>query len=137
MISIVKDLDMISAIFLYEESSHEVITKWVTDLTDQGVALEEIAVYFRRKNDEEGIKFNKAVKDLGLNKDASNEKVKWMFFGSKYPKVLVKNKKFADVCICENRYVSTHHSVINTMRNSTFTFYHNDHLPSGDEVVKL
>jgi hypothetical protein len=136
VIKLIKDMNVNTAIFVDENITAENINKWASDLTEMGVNLDDIGVFFRRKNDKEGIEFNSAIKQLGLNKEA-NSSPKWVFLSNKFPKSLLKNDHNIDVCLFVNRYVTSHYSIINTVKNSIFTIQYNEHKTAEADVVKL
>jgi hypothetical protein len=136
VLRLVHDMNVDTAIFLDENTSAESLQKWVSDLEAVGVDLKDVGVFFRRKNDSGGIEFNTAIKNLGLNKDGDS-KPKWVFLSSKYPKSLLKHAHTVDVCLFENRYVNSHYSIINTVKNSIFTLQYNEHKIAGEDIVDL
>ena len=93
------------------------MVQWYESLLNCQVDPEEIAVYFRKSSDSDK-GFNQLIKNLGLNKEANDEKVKWMFLSSKYPKSLFKSGKIAEICVMVDRHVSTHYTTINVSSNS-------------------
>jgi hypothetical protein len=137
VLGFINHFNTLTAVFLDDSATVDNLEIWVNSLQDIGVPLEQIGVYFRRKNELGGVEFNNYIKSLKLNKEVDNPDVKWIFLGSKYPKSLIKNNKVADICVMENRYVSTHHSIINVMKNSMLTLNYNEHPISGDNIVKL
>jgi hypothetical protein len=137
MLHLLKEINSTTAIFLDEMSTSLELESWVNTLYELGVPNEQIAVYFRRKNDSYGVEFNQTVKKLELDKKAEDQNVRWMFLSSKYPKSLIKNKNVADVCLFIDRYATTHHSVINVAKNAMLIFNYNKHSITGDDIVKL
>lgn len=136
VLTLIKDMDVNTAIFVDENIDANSITKWANDLTDVGVSLDDVGIFFRRKNDKEGIEFNSVIKQLGLNKEA-NSSPKWVFLSNKYPKSLLKNNHRIDVCLFVNRYITSHYSIINTLKNSIFTLQYNDHKTAEADIVNL
>lgn len=132
----IKDMDVTTAIFVDENISADSMSKWASDLANVGVDLNDVGVFFRRKNDKDGIEFNKVIKDLGLNKEA-NSSPKWVFLSNKFPKSLLKNDHNIDVCLFVNRYVTSHYSITNTVKNSIFTLQYNEHKTAEAEIVNL
>lgn len=136
LVSFAKDMDCMTAIFLEENASADTLQMWVEALKSIGVNLDDVGVFCRRKNDQEGIRFNTIVKEYGLNKTATDD-VKWVFLMTKYPKSLVKSDKVPEVCLFDNKYVNVHHTVKSIVKNSVFNFLHNDHVSKGSEFVIL
>ena len=136
VLHLVKEMNVNTAIFVDENISAESMEKWIADLTEIGVSLEDVGVFFRRKNDKDGIEFNKVIKDFGLNKEATANP-KWIFLSSKFPKSLIKSELNIDVCLFVNRYVASHYSVINTIKNSVFTLHYNEHKTAEADIVNL
>jgi len=136
VLSLINEMSVNTAIFVDENISANSMMEWANDLTNIGVKLSDVGVFFRRKNDNEGIEFNKVVKELGLNKEASVTP-KWVFLSNKYPKSLLKNQHSIDVCLFVNRYVTSHYSIINTVKNSIFTLQYNEHRTAEADIVHL
>ncbi len=136
VLSFMKEMNTVNAIFLDENSRAESLKNWIFDLKTCGVDLDEVGVYFRQRNEEGGAEFNTVVKECKLNKSA-DDNVKWMFLTTKYPKSLVKNDKIAEICLFDNHYVFTHHTVQSVIKNSIFNFAHNEHMRQGDNFVVL
>ena len=136
LIKFAKDMDCLTAIFLDESATSDTLQMWVEALKSANVNLDDVGVFCRRKNDQDGIKFNTVVKDYGLNKSPTDD-VKWVFLMTKYPKSLIKADKIADVCLFDNKYVNAHHTVKSIVKNSVFNFLHNEHMTRGDEFVVL
>jgi hypothetical protein len=131
-----KDMDTINVIFLHENANAETLKNWIFDLESCGISLSDVAVLFRQNNEGQGVEFNSVVKSYNLNK-STQDNVKWIFLGGKYPKSLVKNEKIANICLFENQYVYTHHTIQSIMKNSIFNFAHNEHTKQGDGFVVL
>lgn len=136
LIKFAKDMNCLTAIFLDESATADTLQMWVEALKNAQVDLNDVGVFCRRKNDQDGIKFNTVVKDYGLNKSPTDD-VKWVFLMTKYPKSLIKADKIADVCLFDNKYVNAHHTVKSIVKNSVFNFLHNEHITRGDEFVVL
>ncbi len=136
VLSFMKEMKTVNAIFLDENVRAETLKSWIFDLISCGVELDEVGVYFRQRNENNGVEFNTVVKDCKLNKTA-DDNVKWMFLTTKYPKSLVKNGKIAEICLFDNHYVFTHHTVQSIIKNSIFNFAHNEHTRQGDNFVVL
>lgn len=136
VLRLLKDMNVNTAIFVDENISAESMAKWAGDLLGVGVDLDDVGVFFRRKNDKEGIDFNKTIKDFGFNKEATSNP-KWVFLSNKFPKSLIKSELNIDVCLFVNRYVASHYSIINTIKNSVFTIHYNDHKTAEADIVNL
>ena len=116
LLSLVKKFDTKVAIFFDDDVAAQTLTDWCNSLVNVGVDNSEIAVYFRKPGANKD--FNQAVKDLQLNKEAEDARVKWVFLSSKYPKSLFKNDKVAEICVFVDRHITTHYTTINVMNNS-------------------
>jgi hypothetical protein len=136
VITLVKNMNVNTAIFVDETINANEISKWISDLTNVGISLDDIGVFFRRKNDKDGIEFNAVIKQLRLNKEA-NSSPKWVFLSNKYPKSLLKNNHKIDICFFVNRYITSHYSITNTSKNSVFTLQYNEHKTSEADIVNL
>jgi hypothetical protein len=117
LISLIKKFNTTVAVFFEDDVTPETLIQWYESLLNSDVKPEEIAVYFRKNSDNDN-GFNQLIKNLGLNKEAHDEKVKWMFLSSKYPKSLFKSGKIADICVMVDRHISTHYTTINIANNS-------------------
>jgi hypothetical protein len=136
ILRLIMDMNVNTAIFVDENTTAETLTVWFNELLEIGVDVKDIGVFFRRKNDEDGIRFNKIVKDLSLNKEA-NHASKWVFLSNKYPKSLLKNNHNIDVCLFVNKYITSHYSVTNISKNSIFSLYYNEHTTAEADIVNL
>lgn len=136
VLSLIKEMDVNTAIFVDENISAESMSNWANDLFDIGVNKDDVGVFFRRKNDDDGVDFNKVIKELTLNKEASSNP-KWVFLSNKFPKSLLKNQHNIDVCLFINRYVTSHYSIINTVKNSIFSVQYNEFKSAEADVVHL
>lgn len=136
ILSFMKEMKTVNAIFLDENIQAESLKKWIFDLVSCGVDLDDVGVFFRQRNENGGLEFNSVVKECKLNKSA-DQNVKWMFLTTKYPKSLVKNGKIAEICLFDNHYVFTHHTVQSIVKNSIFNFAHNEYVKQGDNFVGL
>jgi hypothetical protein len=138
LLSFIKTLDLQVAIFVNDDHNVNELDDLYSSLINSDISNEEIAIYYRKPNDiKDFIDYNKRIKELKLNKQSEDKKVKWSILSTKFPKSLIKNNKQPDVCILLDRYVSTHHTVLNSIKNSMFCFYYNDHCPTGDNIVHL
>jgi hypothetical protein len=137
VINLTKKFNLTVAIFLDDTASTDTLLSWTNDLVESDVSLSTVGVYFRQKNEGNGVEFNKVIRSSNLNKESDDDNVSWVIVSSKYPKSLIKVNKTPDICICENRYVSTHHSVISAMKNSIFTIQYNEHVLAGEDIAKL
>lgn len=136
VLRLIKNMNVNTAIYVDENISAESLNKWADDLKEAGISLDDVGVFFRRKNDTEGIKFNTTVKELGLNKEA-NGSTKWAFLSNKFPKSLLKCEHRIDVCLFVNRYVTSHYSIINTSKNSIFALHYNEYRTAEADIVNL
>ncbi len=136
VLSLIKEMNVNTAVFVDENISADTLNEWVSDLINVGVSLDQIGVFFRRKNEEDGVTFNKVIKDFGLNKEASSAP-NWVFLSNKFPKSLLKNHHNIDVCLFVNRYVTSHYSIINTVKNSIFSLQYNEHKSAEADIVNL
>jgi hypothetical protein len=125
ILSFLNKFDTTVAIFVNEKFDSEDLITWTEDMTSEGILIDQISVYFRKPSEHDK-EFNQKVKDLKLNKDASNTEVKWMFLSSKYPKSLIKNNKVADICLFVDKHISTHYTIINVANCSLLNIYYSD-----------
>lgn len=136
IIEVAKTWNLTTAIFLDDTLKSYALENWVLTLEQCGVKLDDVAVLFRQKNEDVGQAFNDVIKKYGLNKPVESNP-KWIFLGGKYPKSLIKNGIRPEVCICENKYVTTHYSVKSVLRNSMINIFYGDHTPKEDGIVVM
>ena len=134
IINIAKAWNTETAIFVDETITPDTLENWVLTLVECGVKLSDVAVLFRQKNEQSGEEFNNLIKKYGLNKTIDSNP-KWVFLGSKYPKSLIKNNIVPQICICENKYVTTHYTVKSVLKNSLINLMYGEHEPKEKDIV--
>lgn len=125
ILNFLNKFDITVALFVDDKFDSEDLITWTDEMKSQGITSDQVSVYFRKPS-EHDTEFNQTVKNLKLNKDASNAEVKWMFLSSKYPKSLVKNNKVADICLFVDKHISTHYTIINVANCSLLNICYSD-----------
>ncbi len=135
-VEIAKIFDTTTAIFLDDNVTPSALESWIDTLIEAGIDLNEVAVLFRQKNEQQGEEFNNIVKKHGLNKPVT-ENLKWVFLGSKYPKSLVKLNVKPDVCILDNKYFTTHYTLKSIAKNSMLNIFYGAYPPKESDIVTV